>query len=127
LFKGGGTVFGPRPRSYGFKLNKKQRRLARMSALAYKAKDQNILILEDLKMDSPKTKDFVNVLTSLKVNDTKTLLVVGDSDKNVYLSSRNVQNTKVIEASQVNTYDVLSAGKLIIAESAVDKIDKLFN
>lgn len=127
LFRGGGTVFGPRPRNYGFKLNKKQRKLARMSALTYKAQDESIMILEDLKMDAPKTKDFMSVLANLKVSEGKTLLVTGDSDKNIYLSARNVPNAKVIEASQVNTYDVLNCNKLIIAESAVEKIEKLFN
>jgi len=127
LFRGGGTVFGPRPRNYGFKLNKKQRKLARLSALSYKAQDKAIMILEDFKMDAPKTKDYLSVLSNLKVNDSKTLVVVAENDSNVYLSSRNVQNTKVIEASQVNTYDVLNAKTLIIAESAVEKIENLFS
>ncbi len=127
LFRGGGAVFGPRPRNYGFKLNKKQRKLARISALSYKAKEDSILILEDLKMDAPKTKDYIGVLSNLKVNDSKTLLVTGENDQNVYLSARNIPGAKVIEASQVNTYDVLNCSKLIIAESAVEKIEKLFN
>ena len=127
LFRGGGTVFGPRPRIYGFKLNKKQRKLARMSALSYKAKEDSIVILEDLKMEMPKTKEYMAIMDNLKLADTKTLVVVAESDKNVYLSSRNVQNTKVIEASQVNTYDVLNCKKLVIAESALDKIENLFN
>jgi large subunit ribosomal protein L4 len=127
LFRGGGTVFGPRPRDYSFKLNKKQRKLARLSALSYKAQDKAIMILEDFKMDVPKTKEYLSVLSNLKVNDTKTLVVVADNDSNVYLSSRNVKNTKVIEASQVNTYDVLNAKTLIIAESAVEKIENLFS
>ncbi len=127
LFRGGGTVFGPRPRIYGFKLNKKQRKLARMSALSYKAKEDSIVILEDLKMDAPKTKEYMAIMDNLKLADTKTLVVVAENDRNVYLSSRNVQNTKVIEASQVNTYDVLNCKKLVIAESAVDKIENLFN
>ena len=127
LFRGGGTVFGPRPRIYGFKLNKKQRKLARMSALSYKAKEDSIVILEDLKMEMPKTKEYMAIMDNLKLADTKTLVVVAESDRNVYLSSRNVQNTKVIEASQVNTYDVLNCKKLVIAESALDKIENLFN
>ena len=127
LFRGGGTVFGPRPRIYGFKLNKKQRKLARMSALSYKAKEDSIVILEDVKMDSPKTKEYLTIMDNLNLSGTKTLVVVAENDRNVYLSSRNVQNTKVIEASQVNTYDVLNCKKLIIAESAVDKIENLFN
>ena len=127
LFRGGGTVFGPRPRIYGFKLNKKQRKLARMSALSYKAKEDSIVILEDLKMDSPKTKEYLTIMDNLNLSGTKTLVVVAENDRNVYLSLRNVQNTKVIEASQVNTYDVLNCKKLVIAESAVDKIENLFN
>lgn len=127
LFRGGGTVFGPRPRIYSFKLNKKQRKLARMSALAYKAKEDAILILEDIQMDSPKTKEYTAVLNNLQVGDVKTLLVVSDNNTNVYLSSRNVKNTQVLEASQVNTYDVLNCKKLIISEGAVDKIEKLFS
>ncbi len=127
LFRGGGTVFGPRPRIYGFKLNKKQRKLARMSALSYKAKEDSIVILEDLKMDSPKTKEYLTIMDNLNLSGTKTLVVVAENDRNVYLSSRNIQNTKVIEASQVNTYDVLNCKKLVIAESAVDKIENLFN
>ena len=127
LFRGGGTVFGPRPRIYGFKLNKKQRKLARMSALSYKAKEDSIVILEDLRMDSPKTKEYLTIMDNLNLSGTKTLVVVAENDRNVYLSSRNVQNTKVIEASQVNTYDVLNCKKLVIAESAVDKIENLFN
>ncbi|MBT4774269.1 50S ribosomal protein L4 [Flavobacteriales bacterium] len=127
LFRGGGTVFGPRPRIYSFKLNKKQRKLARMSALSYKAKEDAILILEDIQLDSPKTKEYTSVLNNLKVGDVKTLLVVPENNTNVYLSSRNVKNTKVLEASQVNTYDVLNCKKLIISEGAVDKIEKLFS
>jgi large subunit ribosomal protein L4 len=127
LFRGGGTIFGPRPRNYSFKLNKKQRKLARMSALSYKAKEESILILEDLKMDLPKTKEYMAVMNNLKVSEMKTLVVIAENDKNVYLSSRNVQNTKVIEASQVNTYDVLNCKKLIISESAIDKIENLFS
>jgi large subunit ribosomal protein L4 len=98
-----------------------------MSALSYKAKEESILILEDLKMDLPKTKEYMAVMNNLKVSEMKTLVVIAENDKNVYLSSRNVQNTKVIEASQVNTYDVLNCKKLIISESAIDKIENLFS
>lgn len=127
LFRGGGRVFGPRPRNYGFKLNKKVRKLARKSALAYKAQEDSIVVLEDIKLDTPKTKEYISMLSNLKLNDAKTLVVVGEHDANVYLSSRNVQNTKVITASQVNTYDVLNCNKLVIAESAVEKIENLLN
>jgi large subunit ribosomal protein L4 len=98
-----------------------------MSALSYKAKEDAILILEDIQLDSPKTKEYTSVLNNLKVGDVKTLLVVPENNTNVYLSSRNVKNTKVLEASQVNTYDVLNCKKLIISEGAVDKIEKLFS
>ena len=116
IFRGGGRVFGPRPRNYGFKLNKKLKALARKSALAYKAKDNNLMVLEDFSFDAPKTKDFVNVLNSLSVADKKTLFVVSNEDKNVAISGRNLQNTKVITADTLSTYDVLNADSLLISE-----------
>lgn len=122
LFKGGGRVFGPRPKSYTFKLNKKLKRLARKSALAYKAQEQGITILDSLKMDSPKTKDFIGVLNNLKLNNEKTLVVLGSHDANVYLSSRNVANSTVTTAEALNTYDILKAKKLVIAEDALEVI-----
>ena len=127
LFRGGGRVFGPRPRLYGFKLNKKVKSLARKSALTYKAQESNILILEDLTFKSPKTKDFVAVLKNLNVEDSKTLFVTTNSDHNTLLSSRNIKNTKVITADKLNTYDILNSGKLVISEKAVDQIDNHFN
>jgi large subunit ribosomal protein L4 len=127
LFRGGGRVFGPKPRVYGFKLNKKVKSLARKSALSYKAKESNILILEDLSFKSPKTKDFVSVLKNLNVDETKTLFVTTTSDQNTLLSSRNIKNTKVITADKLNTYDILNSGKLVISEKAVDQIDNHFN
>jgi len=123
LFKGGGRVFGPRPKSYDFKLNKKLKRLARKSALAYKAKEEGILVVEDLKLDLPKTKDFVTILNSLNVADKKALFVLPDSDSNVYLSARNIKNVKVIPASQLTTYDILNAKSLVIAEGSIEKIE----
>ncbi|OEK03546.1 50S ribosomal protein L4 [Roseivirga sp. 4D4] len=125
IFRGGGRVFGPRPRNYGFKLNKKLKALARKSALAYKAKDNNLMVLEDFSFDAPKTKDFVNVLNSLSVADKKTLFVVSNEDKNVAISGRNLQNTKVITADTLSTYDVLNADSLLISESSVEKIENL--
>ena len=124
LFKGGGRVFGPRPRSYDFKLNKKVKKLARKSALTYKAKEDSILVIEDIKMDQPRTKDFVSILNGLNVADKKTLIVVSDSDSNINLSSRNLTNVKVIPASQLNTYDILNAKSVVLAEGSIDKIEK---
>jgi large subunit ribosomal protein L4 len=123
IFRGGGRVFGPRPRDYSFKLNKKVKALARKSALSYKAKDKAISILEDFTFEAPKTKDYLTMLNSLSLNDKKTLLVLPVSDKNVVLSGRNVQNAKIITADQINTYDVLNADTLVILESSVEKIE----
>jgi large subunit ribosomal protein L4 len=127
LFRGGGRVFGPKPRVYGFKLNKKVKSLARKSALSYKAQESNILILEDLTFKSPKTKDFVSVLKNLNVDETRTLFVTTTNDQNTLLSSRNIKNAKVITADKLNTYDILNSGKLVISEKAVDQIDNHFN
>jgi large subunit ribosomal protein L4 len=127
LFRGGGRVFGPKPRVYGFKLNKKVKSLARKSALSYKAQESNILILEDLSFKSPKTKDFISVLKNLNVEETRTLFVTTANDQNTLLSSRNIKNTKVITADKLNTYDILNSGKLVISEKAVDQIDNHFN
>jgi len=125
IFRGGGRVFGPKPRNYSFKLNKKLKALARKSALAYKAKDNNLMILEDFSFETPKTKDFANVLSSLSISDKKTLFVVSKEEKNVVISARNLQNTKVITADTLSTYDVLNADSLLISESSVEKIENL--
>jgi large subunit ribosomal protein L4 len=127
LFKGGGRVFGPRPRNYSFSLNKKLRKLARKSALTYKANDKEITILEDLKFDQPKTKDFLSLMENLKMTDGKTLFVISDNDKNVYLSARNIQAARIMPANQLTTYDILKAKRLVIAEGAIEKIENLFN
>jgi len=127
LFKGGGRVFGPRPRNYSFSLNKKLRKLARKSALTYKANDKEITILEDLKFDQPKTKDFLSLMQNLKMTDGKTLFVISDNDKNVYLSARNIQAARIMPANQLTTYDILKAQRLVIAEGAIEKIENLFN
>ena len=124
IFRGGGRVFGPRPRDYSFKLNKKVKVLARKSALSYKAKDKAISILEDFTFESARTKDYLAMLASLSLNDKKTLFVLPKSDKNVVLSGRNIQNTKIVTADQINTYDVLNADTLVLAESSVEKIEK---
>ncbi len=124
-FKGGGRVFGPTPRDYSFKLNKKVKDLARRSALTYKAKDQSITVVEDFNFEAPKTKQYAAMLKSLGADAQKTLLVLPAANKNIVVSGRNIQNTKVITASQLNTYDVIHADKLIFVESSVGKIDTL--
>ena len=127
LFIGGGRVFGPRPRDYSFKLNKKVKSLARISALTYKAQDKAITILEDFNFEAPKTKNFADLMKNLKMDDKKTLLVLADTNKNVYLSSRNLQGSKVVKASDLNTYDILNADSLILAESSVKVIETILN
>lgn len=127
LFIGGGRVFGPRPRDYSFKLNKKVKALARTSALTYKAKDNAITVLEDFSFEAPKTRNYVELLKNLNLADKKTLLVLGDTNKNVYLSSRNLQGTKVVKASDLNTYDILNAENLILAESSVKTLETILN
>lgn len=124
-FKGGGRIFGPVPRDYSFKLNKKVKDLARRSALTYKAKDQLIAVIEDFNFEAPKTKQYAAMLKSLGVDSQKTLLVLPEVNKDIVTSGRNIQNTKVITASQLNTYDVIHADKVILVESSVGKIDSL--
>ena len=126
LFRGGGRVFGPRPKSYSFKLNKKLKVLARKSALTYKAKEDSILVLDDLSFKTPKTKGFLSVIKNLKIDGDKSLFVTSEKDKNTFLSSRNLKNAKVITADKLNTYDILYSHKLIISENAFDQIEKLF-
>ncbi len=126
-FKGGGRVFGPAPRDYSFKLNKKVKDLARRSALTYKAKDMSISIVEDFNFEAPKTKQYIAMLKSLGMDTQKTLLVIPEANKNIVTSGRNIRNTKVITASQINTYDVMHADKLILVESSVGKIDTILN
>ncbi|MCA4896049.1 MAG: 50S ribosomal protein L4 [Cytophagales bacterium] len=124
-FKGGGRIFGPTPRDYSFKLNKKVKELARKSALTYKAKDNSIAILEDFNFEAPKTKQYLAMLKSLSLGDKKTLFILPEVNKNVVLSSRNVRNTKVITAAQLNTYDVMNADNLVFAESSINSINSL--
>jgi len=126
-FKGGGRIFGPQPRDYSFKLNKKVKDLARKSALSYKAKDNSIAILEDFNFDAPKTKIYIGLLQSLSFQDKKTLLVLPEANQNIVKSGRNIQNTKIITASQINTYDVMNADQLIFVESSISKIDTILN
>jgi large subunit ribosomal protein L4 len=122
LFKGGARVFGPKPRDYSQKLNKKVKRLARKSALSSKAANGQILVLEDFTFDAPKTKSFIDILKSLNLDSQKTLLITSDYDKNVYLSSRNLQGAGVARAQDLNTYDILHANILILAESSIEKV-----
>ena len=126
LFNGGGRVFGPQPRDYSFKLNKKLKSLARKSALSYKAQDNNILVLEDFSFDSVKTKNYVNLVNALSLTGQKTLLVLPAQDNNIYLSSRNIQKVKVITADQLNTYDVLNCGKLLLTANTVKSLEEAF-
>ena len=124
---GGGRIFGPKPRNYHFKLNVKLKRLARKSAFSYKAKNDSILILEDPKFDAAKTKDFKAMLEALNLTNEKVLLVLGEKNDNVYLSSRNLGRVKVVTADSVNTYDVLNAKKVVLAESSIEVIEKILN
>ncbi|MFM6976774.1 MAG: 50S ribosomal protein L4 [Sphingobacteriaceae bacterium] len=126
LFNGGGRVFGPQPRDYSFKLNKKLKSLARKSALTYKAQDNNIVVLEDFSFDSIKTKNYVKLISDLKVADQKTLLVLPASNNNVYLSSRNLKKAKVVTAADLNTYDVLNAATLLLTTETVKKLEEAF-
>jgi len=127
VFRGGGRVFGPRPRNYSFKLNKKLKRLARKSALAYKLKEQAVIIVEDFNFDAPKTKEFVAIRKNLKVDDKRSLMVVKDLDKNLYLSSRNVPKSEVMVLSDLNTYAILKAKSLVLFESSIEELGKLLN
>ncbi len=127
LFKGGGRVFGPEPRDYSFKLNKKVKALARKSALTYKAKDNAISVLEDFNFETPKTAQYIKMLSDLSFTDKKTLLVLPEKNKNVVLSGRNLKNAKITTADQINTYDVMNADQLIFVESSISKVETLLN
>ena len=126
VFRGGGRVFGPRPRSYDFKLNKKVKALARKSALTYKALEESILVIEDFAFETPKTREMVQISNNLKINDKKSLFVLPEENKNIYLSSRNLQAVSVITAFELNTYQILNAKKVVVLESSVSKIEELF-
>jgi large subunit ribosomal protein L4 len=124
LFKGGGTVFGPRPRSYSFKLNKTVKRLARKSAFSIKAKEANLIVVEDFTFEAPNTKNFINVLKALGLENKKTLFVLGDSNKNVYLSSRNLKASNVLTSSELSTYAILNANNLVLLEGSLEGIEE---
>lgn len=126
LWVGGGTIFGPRPRDYRQDLPKKVRRLARKSALSYKAKDEQLLVIEDFNLEKPKTKDFSQMLSALKVNGKKVLLLTNNNNPNIYKSGRNIPKVKVLEASKASTYDLLNNQVLILQKSAVKEIEKTF-
>jgi large subunit ribosomal protein L4 len=124
LFTGGGRVFGPQPRDYSFKLNKKVKALARKSALSYKARNNEILVLEDFALEAPKTKDYIDLLNNLKIEDKKSLVVLNEPNKNIYLSSRNLTGTRVVTISELTTYDIMNSSSLVFLESSLDNIQK---
>ena len=126
VFRGGGRIFGPKPRDYGFKLNKKVKQLARKSALSYKASENKIFIVEDFDLQTPKTKEIVDFKNNLKINDKKLLLVLSNENKNIYLSARNLKRSKVLTVSQLNTYDVLNSETLVLTESSIERINQIF-
>jgi large subunit ribosomal protein L4 len=123
VFKGGGTIFGPRPRNYSFKLNKNLKRLARKSALSMKVQDSNLIVIEDFSFEVPSTKKFINVLNALGLENKKSLFVLGDTNKNVYLSSRNLKSTSVVTTSELNTYGILNAKSLVLLEGSLGEIE----
>ena len=127
LFKGGGRVFGPTPRDYSQKVNKKVKRLARKSALSLKAKQKSIFIIEDFQLDKPQTQIYIKMLSALGLADKKSLLVLGELNKNVYLSSRNLKNSRVLINSELNTYGISNANSLIISESSITGLESLLN
>jgi large subunit ribosomal protein L4 len=123
IFRGGGRMFGPRPRDYSFKLNKNLKRLARKSALSIQANDENVIVVEDFSFETPKTKNFLDVLKALELETKKSLFVLGNENTNVYLSSRNLKKSKVIMASELYTYGVLNTNKLVITEGSLEEIN----
>ncbi|UYW01395.1 50S ribosomal protein L4 [Flavobacterium agricola] len=127
LFRGGGTIFGPRPRSYSFKLNKSLKRLARKSAFSIKAQEANLVVVEDFTFETPNTKAFINVLKSLGIETKKSLFVLGESNNNVYLSSRNLKSSSVVTVSELNTYAVLNAAKVVLTEGSIEGIVENLN
>jgi len=126
IMRGGGRTFGPRPRDYDFKLNKKVKQLARKSALTYKAKEKAIIVLEDIKFEEIKTNNLVDLNTTLKISDKKSLFVLAEQNKSLYLSSRNLKSTEIITASELNTYKIMRASTLVLFESSLDILDKIF-
>jgi large subunit ribosomal protein L4 len=127
VFRGGGRVFGPRPRNYDFKLNVKLKRLARKSALTYKAKENNIIVVNNMDLGDVKTKNFMNIMADMSIAYEKVLFVLPENNKNVYLSARNIQGANVVTADSLNTYEILNANKVVIVEGAVAKIETILN
>ena len=127
VFIGGGRAFGPKPRDYGFKLNKKVKQLARLSALAYKAKSNNVVVVEDFSLEAPKTKDFVQINKNLKIDDKKSLFVLTEQNKTIYLSSRNLKGKQVVTLSDLNTYDIMNASVLVFMESSINLLQNSNN
>jgi|TARA_B110000977_G_scaffold24159_1_gene29359 large subunit ribosomal protein L4 len=127
LFRSGGRVFGPRPRDYGFKLNKKVKRLARQSALSIMATKKNITVLEDFSFESPKTKQYLDILNSFELNGKKTLLILNEPNQNIYLSARNIQRTNVTTAANLNTYQIMNAGNILMLESSIKEVENLLS
>ena len=127
LFRGGGRVFGPHPRNYYFKLNKKVKRLARKSALSYKANVKDIVIVEDFKIETPKTKEFTTFLNNFELSGKKALIVLSEADSNLILASRNIKGAKIVQAENINTYEILNANKILLVESSLKAIKELFS
>lgn len=127
IFRGGGRTFGPSPRDYSFKLNKKVKQLARKSALSYKAKDKNLMVIEDFRFEEPKTRNITDLINNLKIENKKFLLVLREPNKNIYLSSRNIRKTAVVTVSELTTYDIMNAVTLLFAESSIEVLNKIFN
>jgi large subunit ribosomal protein L4 len=126
IYVGGGRVFGPKPRDYSFKLNKKVKKLARMSALTYKAQKDAITVVENINFEVPKTKDFIKLSNNLKFDNQKTLMILSESNKNLFLSARNLAKMKVITVSELSTYDIMNASKLVLLETTIDALHKTF-
>lgn len=127
VFRGGGRFHGPEPRDYSFKLNKKLKQVARRSALSYKAAEKQVYVIDSISLDSPKTKNFADILANLKLNDNRTLMVLPSHDTNVYLSAKNIPNAEVMIASDINTYQILKAKSLILVEDSIGKIKETLN
>lgn len=123
VFRGGGRIFGPRPRNYGFKLNKKQKQLARRSALSQKAQDNAIMVVENFSFEAPSTKNFIDLLAGLGIENNKSLIVLGESNKNVYLSSRNFQGSNVVTVSELNTYKIMNTQSLVLVEGSLEELE----
>jgi large subunit ribosomal protein L4 len=126
IFRGGGRIFGPQPRSYGFKLNKKVKKLARKSALSYKARNNGIMIMEDFNFELPRTKEYIKLVDNLKIKDNKSLIVLSEPNKNIYLSSRNLKDSKVVSVSDLTTYDIMNCSIIVFEEGSIDVLNKMY-